>query len=203
MKKRLLLIILFVVVFSQLFACTNKEKIEDESQESIVNSENDSQVNVTTIITTEKELKSENTTKETTEGDEVDNSWALFLVNQTYTLPEDYTISTMKIFGDYAIDERAAQYAIKMFDDAKLDGVDLKVISAYRTIEYQKKLFDKNVKEYEQQGMTHEEAVEETSKNVAVPGQSEHNAGLAIDILSDDWDSLTEGFATTAASAWR
>jgi len=155
---------------------------------------------ITTQATTKKEVKTE--ANNNLNSGEVDNLWALFLVNQTNVLPSDFSVSTQKISGKYEIDERAADYAIKMFDAAAADGVTLRVVSAYRTIQYQQMLFDRDVKMYEGQGMTPDEAYIATSKNIAIPGQSEHNAGLAIDILSNDWWDVTEGFATTNAFKW-
>ena len=41
-----------------------------------------------------------------------------------------------------------------------------------------------------------------SSKAVTVPGASEHQIGLAIDIVSDEYVTLDEGFADTEAGRW-
>lgn len=135
-------------------------------------------------------------------GGEIDNAWALFLVNQSHPLPQDFKVETKAVSGTYVMDKRAADYMISMLADAKKAGVKLQVISTYRSVDYQRKLFDKDVATYEGKGMSHEEAVAQTALSVAVPGQSEHNAGLAADILSDEWSSLNEGFEKTKAFQW-
>ncbi len=98
--------------------------------------------------------------------------------------------------------EQAACCAVKMLEAAKADGVKINIISAYRSTEYQKKLFDEDVSKYMAQGLSFEEAFKKTSQSLALPGRSEHNSGLAIDLLSDEWNDLTEGFENTAAFNW-
>ena len=51
-------------------------------------------------------------------------------------------------------------------------------------------------------GMSYMDAYMISSKAVTVPGASEHQIGLAIDIVSDDYVTLDEGFADTAAGRW-
>ena len=131
--------------------------------------------------------------------------WALFLVNQTHPLPEDYKVETAwlcKTYRDYYVDARIVAEAKQMLEDAKSDGINLNVISAYRSYDYQVGLFKKDVDMYMEQGMTYEEAYAQTALNVAVPGESEHNSGLACDILSDEYWKIDEGFENTKAFAW-
>ena len=52
------------------------------------------------------------------------------------------------------------------------------------------------------QGDERSEAYEEASRSVAIPGTSEHQLGLALDILGSGYSSLNEGFADTKAGQW-
>lgn len=126
-----------------------------------------------------------------------------YVVNKTYLLPEDYEIETDYVQGSYEMEKTAAKHMREMIAAAKEDGINLKVLSAYRTINYQKKLFERNVKSrMEDYGMSYEEAYYDTSINIAPPGGSEHNAGLAADIITEnDWDTYT-GFEDTEEFAW-
>lgn len=126
-----------------------------------------------------------------------------YVVNKQYFLPDDYTIETDYVQGSYELEKTAAKYCKKMIAAAKEDGIDLKVLSAYRTVNYQKKLFERNVKSrMENDGMTYEEAYYDTSINIAPPGGSEHNAGLAVDIITKkDWDTY-EAFDQTKEYQW-
>lgn len=133
---------------------------------------------------------------------EANDQWAFFLINQTNPLPDNYSITTKKVFGRFEMDDRCADYMINMIADAKTAGVNLNIISAYRSVEYQQTLFDNDTKKYENQGLSHDEAVIKTSQAVAIPGQSEHNAGICADILDDGNFNLTEDFENTDEFKW-
>ena len=80
-------------------------------------------------------------------------------------------------------DRTAAQALITMFEAAKADGVTGWQISAgYRSVKYQQTLFDRQVAEYQNQGLSVAKAKSAASKLVADPGASEHHTGLAFDI---------------------
>lgn len=145
----------------------------------------------------------------TAEKENIDNAWAMFLVNNQNPLPDDYDkrITVKKVYSngdrDFEFDERAADYLINMFAAAKKDGINLTVNSSYRTIEYQQFNFDRSVQQRINNGMSYDEAVLDTEKEVAYPGKSEHNAGLSADIFSDEYVSFDDdGFKNTKAYAW-
>lgn len=151
----------------------------------------------------------EDMTETTAEQESIDNAWAMFLVNNQNPLPQDYDkkISVKKVYSngsrDFEFDERAADYLINMFAAAKKDGINLTVNSSYRTIEYQQFNFDRSVQQRVDKGMSYDEAVLDTEKEVAYPGKSEHNAGLSADIFSDEYVSFDDdGFKNTKAYAW-
>ena len=62
---------------------------------------------------------------------------------------------------------------LKMFEDAQRNGYYIIVDSGYRSYNYQQKILDKKIKEVGE---------EEAYKIVAIPGSSEHQTGLCIDI---------------------
>lgn len=126
-----------------------------------------------------------------------DNPWAFYIVSRDYPLPEDFKVYPKKIQGDYEMDYRAANYFLDMKEAAAAEGIELTVISAKRSREYQKQLFDKEVESYKSQGLTDEEAFEAAREWVALPGESEHNSGLAVDL-----NSLDESFEESDAFKW-
>ena len=95
------------------------------------------------------------------------------------------------------MDYRAANYFLDMKEAAAAEGIELTVISAKRSREYQKQLFDKEVEDFKAQGLTDEEAFEAAREWVALPGESEHNSGLAVDL-----NSLDESFEESDAFKW-
>lgn len=131
----------------------------------------------------------------------------LRLVNQTHPLPEDYEVETVAVYTGsngkvYEMEKTAGEHMIAMISAAQKDGVNIGVTSAFRTLAYQTMLFNRDVEKYKAQGMTEEQAHAKTAQNVAIPGQSEHCAGLAADLLSSEHWSLDEGFENTAAFRW-
>ena len=82
------------------------------------------------------------------------------------------------------------------------DGVELMLCSAYRSIEKQQQLFDRSQQAYMAQGMSEEEAYAKTATETAIPGTSEHQTGLAADIVTPTYQMLDAGFADTPAGQW-
>lgn len=62
------------------------------------------------------------------------------------------------------------------------------VVSGYRTQAKQQKLFDDKVSKYRSEGHSKSEAEELAKQWVAVPGYSEHQVGLAVDINGATYD---------------
>ncbi len=181
-------VILFAVVFLLTrFTSTAKNNEEEELT-----------TPVTSIITTAPKEEKVN----------IDNEWAMFLVNNQNPLPDNYDsiIETSLVYTswrEYYMDSRMAKYMTNMLEAAKADGITLEVVSAYRTIEYQQQNFDNSVQQRIDSGMTYDEAYADTAKEVAFPGKSEHNAGLSADIMSPEYTSMDDdGFKNTEAYAW-
>lgn len=73
-------------------------------------------------------------------------------------------------------------------------GIDLLIVSAYRSVDYQHGLIHRKL----QRGLSIESILEVN----AAPGYSEHHSGRALDIGSQEAEHLSEAFETTAAFAW-
>lgn len=128
--------------------------------------------------------------------------WNLLLVNSTSRLPDDFTVELESIVGTFQVDTRIANNLRRMINKAREDGIDLKICSAYRPLERQQELFESRVQAYIDQGRTPEEADAETVKLTARPGTSEHSTGLAVDIVTESYQSLDDGYADTPAAKW-
>ena len=84
------------------------------------------------------------------------------------------------------MDSRIYSYLQEMFDDARAEGLEPYVNAGYRTNEVQQSLMDQEVEDYISQGYSEADAGEMAEQWVAVPGTSEHQLGLAVDISMDD-----------------
>lgn len=133
------------------------------------------------------------------------DDWRLVLINKQHPIPDDYefTLGNIKtIKGNMQCDERIIEDLLSMMQAAKEDGVNIAVCSPYRDLNRQKVLFNRKIEAYMAKGMSYMEAYSISSQAVTVPGASEHQIGLAIDIVSDDYITLDEGFAETDAGKW-
>jgi zinc D-Ala-D-Ala carboxypeptidase len=77
---------------------------------------------------------------------------------------------------------------------ASADGIELVVLSAYRSVARQIEIIEKHLAEGE--------TIEEILQSIAPPGYSEHHTGRAVDIGSADHPTIAETFADTDAFAW-
>ena len=85
----------------------------------------------------------------------------------------------------------------KMIDAASKEGIKISLCSGYRSIERQQELFDAQVRREKNKGFNDEKSIENASKVVAKPWQSEHNMGISVDINCADYS-----FESTKAYEW-
>jgi zinc D-Ala-D-Ala carboxypeptidase len=127
------------------------------------------------------------------------------LVNKEFFLPEDYVPEDLVkpdvefSFGDVDIEKSllrkdAAKGLEIMFNDAAKNGIELYAVSGYRSYIRQKSLYDAEVKRV---------GIEKAEQAVAIPGASEHQSGLAMDISSkSNRFYLNAAFANTPEGEW-
>lgn len=130
------------------------------------------------------------------------DSWKLTLVNPWNPIPEPYTITTVKLKNGCSIDERCYPELQAMMDDCRAAGLSPLICSGYRTQQYQETLFNKQVNKWIAKGYSREDAEVEAGKIVAVPGTSEHQLGLAVDIVDVNNQRLDETQESTETQKW-
>lgn len=141
--------------------------------------------------------------KENVEGHEFDEAdWRLVLINKQHPIPEGYSFDFGTIKGNMKCDKRIIDDLLLMMQAAKEEGINLEICSPYRDLNRQEFLFNKKIKIYMGQGMSYMDAYKVASQTVTVPGASEHQIGLALDIFSDTYKYLDEGFGDTQAGIW-
>ena len=131
-----------------------------------------------------------------------DDDWSLMLINKDHLIPEDYTFELASITDTVKSDVRCAGALVNMIRGAKDDGVYLHVASPYRDLKRQTYVFERKVKSIMDEGYDYDEAYELASEVVAIPGTSEHQVGLAFDLVTDGYWKLDEGFADTDGGKW-
>lgn len=128
--------------------------------------------------------------------------WELMLVNPWNPIPRDYEVELIELSNGHSVDKRAYPDLQDMMDDARAEGLYPIICSSYRTNQRQRELFKNQVDKYVAAGMTAEEAEIEAAKWVAIPGTSEHQTGLAVDIVALDYQILDEGQEDTPEQKW-
>ena len=118
------------------------------------------------------------------------DDWRTILVSAKYPLAEELDMEREFICNyagfDLKVDARIAQPLRDFMAAAKADGYDLQLISAYRTFARSAILLENEVQaQMKYNGYSREKAEQVAATRVAPPGTSEHNTGLAVDILSD------------------
>ncbi len=126
------------------------------------------------------------------------------IVNKQRSLPEGYEpkdlVEPNVAFSfDGANEKRfmrkeAAEALEQLFARAESEGIELRAVSGYRSYARQKVIFDRNVRT---------KGEKEASRVSSVPGNSEHQTGLSIDVSSPSVDNtLEQSFGETTEGKW-
>ena len=103
------------------------------------------------------------------------DEWYLILVNSDNAMPDDFDLETAVVEDGYVIDSRVQEPLKEMLADGRDAGYTPRRISTFRTRETQQYLFDHPA----------------NKADTAIPGHSEHECGLAADII----DAASLGWA--------
>ena len=130
----------------------------------------------------------------------------MILVNHTNKMPENYTFETAECGSKTAVNKTLQTVACNAFLElqkaAAAENVTVWMQSGYRSVDYQKNLYDQKTQYFRNKGLSEAEAKKQAANIVNPPGYSEHNCGLAADLNSPEHTDLTEGFENTEAFRW-
>ena len=116
---------------------------------------------------------------------QVPEEWNLIVVNRWNELPEDYEVELTELSNGQMVDSRIYPYLQEMFDAARTEDVYPVVREGYRTAEEQQEILDDKIQSYINQGYSQVKAERTAKEWVALPGTSEHQLGIAVDINAD------------------
>ena len=114
-----------------------------------------------------------------------DHGWNLILVNRENYIPADYEVQLTELSNGKKVDSRIYPELQEMFNAASAQGYGLFGREGYRTQEEQQQLMDEKIEAYENEGKSKPEAKKLAEQWVAIPGTSEHQLGIAVDINAD------------------
>lgn len=174
-----------------VFAKEQPEKVMSEEQKSIRLKEPEAEK---ALNINEGQKQEEDTAEE--------EAWNLVLVNSAHAMEEGYVPQLAEIENNYYFDARAVEYLQQMLEDGRKEGLDFWICSAYRTMEKQTSLYENKVQRLMAEGLSYHDACEKAGTVVAYPGTSEHQLGLAVDIVAKDYQQLDEKQANTKEAKW-
>lgn len=123
------------------------------------------------------------------------NQYTMVRDSKNYLLSAVYEPEVEQIPGENRMfDKSAMPYLLAMLEDCRAAGHTVMVTSAYRSYSYQTSLF--NGKASRLAGDVHyldpeyQKYVDEARKSVAYPGSTEHQLGLAVDLMDKNYSEL-------------
>ncbi|MBR5508505.1 MAG: M15 family metallopeptidase [Lachnospiraceae bacterium] len=127
--------------------------------------------------------------------------WEILLVNDSHPLQRNFEVE-LEAVGSQCVDVRIREPLEKMMSDMRLEGMRPLVCSGYRTLERQTELFREYVEQKLKEGMGYDDAFYRAKNRIAVPGTSEHQTGLAVDIVGISHQCLDDEQADTEEAVW-
>jgi D-alanyl-D-alanine carboxypeptidase len=144
-----------------------------------------------------KNEKTIETTKPSKKSD-----WKLILVNYQNKINSDTKIDVVQLKNGQAIDKRCYEELQQMMDDCRDEGLDPIICSSYRSHRKQKILYEQKIYDLLNEGYSQTKAKNEAATVVAIPGTSEHEIGLAVDIVDDNYQMLENEQENTPVQKW-
>lgn len=127
----------------------------------------------------------------------IPHAWASsehnFALQEKFTVEELMGQAAIDLYGE-GIDLRKEAYEcfVKMKKAAYQDGIDIKVVSSYRSYERQRAIFERKYIRYtDDQGLEPLEAIDKIIEYSTIPGTSRHHWGTDVDLI--DASKPTEG----------
>lgn len=151
-----------------------------------------------------KETKKERLNKELPK-DAKPSDWDLLLTNYNHKLSNQYK-PELAYIGSQRLDKCVLPHYKEMAAAAKKAGYPLTIVSSYRSVDYQEKIYKEQIQLYLNQGKSQKEAEKETADYMTKPGTSEHHTGLSLDVLGTAYyekgGTLDESFAEDKSAQW-
>lgn len=146
---------------------------------------------------------SSNTQPRTTDKEPVISEISLLrLINSTHPLPSNFVPQTAKMDGQY-VGRVIYPHLKEMLDDARSEGVYMFIRSGYRSYASQESVLNSFINKYRNRGYSYEEARRLALQTASLPGCSEHQSGLAVDINATGGTSSYTAYAWLAKNAYK
>ena len=127
----------------------------------------------------------------------------LVLVNPWNPVSEtNYRPRLKEIDEGFLADSDCADAAGHLLADCRAAGCRPRILSAYRSVDDQLMLYDEEVQRLVDEGTLPEQAESEVARKIAAPGRSEHELGLALDLVDESYPEMSDRQAQTDTARW-
>ena len=192
------IVLMGTVLFAQKYTASEHQVVRAEKKQKVVETSADIDNSQKKVSANDKEGVNSDTAEY-----EIDASaWNLILVNSSHLVPDGYSVELTELTDGEAVDSRIYDDLMAMLDAAEGEGLSPVICSSYRSLEKQTTLFEEQVSMNMSNGASREEAEKQAAVWVAPPGTSEHQLGLALDIVSSSYQGLDEAQEETAEQKW-
>lgn len=129
-------------------------------------------------------------------------AWYLRLVRYEHPLEADFLPELADFENEQQFDSRAAAHLEALIQAARDAGHTVYFCSGYRSYDTQYTIYWRHIDDYMAQGMTEDEAHAATRLSVNYPGASEHQLGLAADLLEYEAQPMESHIGGSGLMLW-
>ena len=200
--------ILMVVIITGFGFADKVDGVEKKASVRKINTAEEKASNVASKGDTREQKKAKGTSKGDTLKQKAmeiynKNKESLVLVNKKHKLSEDYDGELTEICdGRLEASERLYEALNEMIRAGGNEGYSFFIASAYRSPQRQQQLLENDVRDFMNQGMSYDKARKEAMKQTMPAGYSEHETGLALDIMTSENLVLDENQEKMAGNKW-
>lgn len=116
----------------------------------------------------------------------------LVLVNRTHIISDEYSGELVELDCGKSVDSQIYPDLQAMFDEMRSEGIYPIVNEGFRTREDQEQMMEDQINAYLDEGYSRQKAKKLAENIVAPVGSSEHELGIAVDIIADKTKSDNE-----------
>ncbi len=122
------------------------------------------------------------------------------VINKNYQLPKDFKPAELEVMykSNYKLEKTACEHLTVLLKDMEKEGLSVYPASGFRTELFNRKVF--TFKETYGNQKSESEIIDLAASIVAIPGSSEHQTGLAVDLTKSG--SLEQSFGDTKEGIW-
>ena len=131
-----------------------------------------------------------------------ESSTLLSIVDSETAAPEDQKQTLSFIDDEHMIDARCAGELEGLLAACRGAGFEPVITAAYRSASEQRELFNTLADSYMEEGADAESARELAQKKIPLPGHSEHQLGLAVDLMDKNYSRLVYENMDQEMFAW-